>query len=50
MWSYVAHLIKGSCLGASYTKLTPCLCCVYTSSAGGDIYFICHVTPQNHSA
>ena len=49
MWPNIGHLIKGSCLGASYTKLAPCLCCIHTSSAGGDIYFICHVTPQDHS-
>ena len=25
IWPYIGHLIKGSCLGASYTKLPPCL-------------------------
>ena len=25
MWRHVGHLIKGSCLGASYTKLAPSL-------------------------
>ena len=24
-WPHVGHLIKGSCLGASYTKSAPCL-------------------------
>ena len=25
MWPHVGHLIKGPCLGTSYTKLAPCL-------------------------
>ena len=25
------------------------MCCVHTSSAGGDIYFTCHLTRQDHS-
>ena len=27
----------------------PCLLCVETSFAGGDMYFTCHVTQQDHS-
>ena len=45
----VDHLIKGSCLGASYTKSAPCVVwCLYTFCRLR-IYFICHVTPQSHS-
>ena len=50
MWPHVGHLIKGSCLGASYTSSAPCLVRIDASSEGRDMYFICHVTPQDHSA
>ena len=46
MWPHVGHLIKGSCLGTSYTKLAPCL--VWYRYIW-DMYFICHETPHDHS-
>ena len=45
----VGHLIKGSCLGASYTKSALCLVCCWYIFCRLRMYFICHVTPQNHS-
>ena len=46
---HVGHFIKGSCLGASYTKAAPCLVwCLYTFCRLR-MYFICHMTPQSRS-
>ena len=49
MWSHVGHLIKGSC----WEPLTLCQHLAYRSvdksSASGDMYFVCHVTQQDHS-
>ena len=48
MWPHVGHLIEGF-----WEPLTLChhlaYCGVDTSSASGDMYFICHVTEQDHS-
>ena len=48
-WSHVGHLIKGSCLGASYTKSAPSLMWCQYHTKGGDMCFICHVPLQDHS-
>ena len=49
MWPHVGHLIKGHVS----EPLTLChhlaYCGVDTSSAGGDMYFTCHVTKQDQS-
>ena len=46
---HVGHLIKGSCLGASYTKSAPCLVWCRYIFCRLTMYFTFHVTPQNHS-
>ena len=46
---HVGHLIKGSCLGASCTKSAPCLACCWFIFCRLRMYFIYHVTTQNHS-
>ena len=48
-WPHVGHLIKGSCLGASYTKSAPGLVWCRYIFCRLRMYFICHMTPQNHS-
>ena len=48
-WPHVGHLIKGSCLGASYTKSAPGLVWCWYIFCRLRMYFICHMTPQNHS-
>ena len=46
---HVGHLIKGSCLGASYTKSVPCLVWCRYIFCRLRMCFICHVTQQNYS-
>ena len=42
MWPHIGHLIKGSCLGASYTKLPPCLV-TYRSIFCREIYIYIYI-------
>ena len=45
---HVGHFIKGSCLGASYTKSAPCLVWYPQIFCRWKYVLICHVSPQNH--
>ena len=49
MCFHVDHLIKRSCLGASYSKLAPCLVWYRYIFCRQRYVFICHVTPQDYS-
>ena len=47
-WSHFRHLIKGSCLGASYTKSAVSLIwCPYIFCRWKNLYCF-HMTPQDH--